>query len=520
VDDIQRLILEVVGEDKLKILTEQLSQEKQLLLDLAAGLRTNAINQATFDAGAQATAKTMAQLNQQINELQRNTRGASAQGLLQLQYIMDDLINTSGNWDRHIASISNNIPGLVQSAKGLGPIGEKIASWAGPIGIVATGLIALAPAAKAAWDAMSDGVPKEALDDLAERAKKLKSELDKLRASVTTEETETRKNFEGLLAGHTPDVERGIAAGLAASGTGAQLTREESMTNADVEAWVNAQYAKTYGKVAPGSQVDRARLQEIAERQAGQAQRRTAGGIRVNAENARIAGEMAAQIPTSAAVRQRVHGFAQASPNLFPHGFASDMAALEPDRMKADSDEADEWLEKTEGWAEAGKRRREARAIAKRKKAEADRKKKHDNDEVDRIVEHFSTTPNELDEATHREALRAQRDAQRELARQSTPAAQRQRQIGDYAARMSNYNDRTRSGLSDEQINSAATQAVQMVKQGANVNNALMAAFQGQVRQMIALQQQLQMQAARARALGMGPDQSGQYSYLPPALAY
>jgi hypothetical protein len=514
VDDIQRLILEVVGEEKLKILNEQLGQEKQLLLDLATGLRTNAISQAAFDQGAQATAKTMAQLNQQIRELQSNARGASAQGLLQMQYIMDDLINTSGNWERHLASISNNIPGLVQSAKGLGPIGDKIASWAGPIGIVATGLIALAPAARAAWEAISDGKPKEALDDLAERAKRVTDELKKLRESVTSEESETRKGYEGLMAGVTPDVERGIAAGLVASGSGAQMTAAES---GRLE---RARQDMRLARSEPAKQA--------AEEQMRNAQLEIQAGI--NKRNAQLAGEMAAQIPTNANIRQKVRGFAQAQPGVFPNGFASDMAALEPERMRSDEAEADAWEAQVNDWADQGKRRRErlarekrAKAEADRKKKEADRKKKHDNDEVDRIVEHFSTTGDELDTASHREAIRAQRD----LERQMTPAAQRRRKVDDYAQRMSDFNQRKGWGLGDDAIQRAASQAVDMVQNGANVNQALMSAFDGQIRKMQALSMQLQQQVgqinmmqARARGLGMGPDQSGQYSYLPPALGY
>ena len=51
-DQTDRLIIEVVGKDKLEALNTELAKEQKALKDLAEQLRTNAINQQQFDQAA------------------------------------------------------------------------------------------------------------------------------------------------------------------------------------------------------------------------------------------------------------------------------------------------------------------------------------------------------------------------------------------------------------------------------------------------------------------------------------
>lgn len=485
VDEVQRLILEVKGDDALKLLNNELAKEKEHLKDLRLlhGLEPVSAN---WELVVQSRQK-IADLNKEIANIGASSkRAASPAGLLQLQYVLDDLVNTSGNWERHLASISNNIPGLVTS------LGQG-AGVAGAVGLITTALIALAPAAAKAWEALSDSIPKEKLEEIAAAAKKVKDELDKIKASKTPEAETTQKGFEDLFAGHGEEIQSGIARALAQTGEGAQMTPAE---RARIErARQEMSLART----------DQSR--QLAQEEMTRARQEVQAAI--DARNAEAAGHLLGRAPMERGIRDRIRRLATAVPQAFPGGFAGDMMSMEPEVMEARDAEAEAFDRANQEYVERKRERRKAAAEAARKKA-AD----------DRLVDQLNRQGQEGDEHLRQAAEREGIQAQRELARAASPAAQRQRQADDYAARMSSFNQRNQTGLSDDQIQAAAAQAVQMVTAGANVNDALMAAFAGQIQQMQALRMRLQQQAARARALMMGSDFSGNFSQLPPALGY
>ena len=108
-------------------------------------------------------------LNQQIAQLDHGAKGlANPQSLLGLSYIFDDLANTTGGWERKLASIGNNIPGL--SCPSEKRDSREKRSTRRTHRARCHGIDRAAPLAKSAWDAIADGKPKEALDDLADRA--------------------------------------------------------------------------------------------------------------------------------------------------------------------------------------------------------------------------------------------------------------------------------------------------------------------------------------------------------------
>jgi hypothetical protein len=508
-DEIQNLILNVRGQDELARLNQQLDSESRILNQLAADFRQGNISQAQFDAGAQAMAGSIVGLNHQIAELDSRARGmGSPQGLLNLSYIFDDLANTTGGWERKLASISNNIPALLMSL-GKDGLQGKIAALAGPIGLVATALIALAPLAKAAWDSMSSDKPKEVLDEIAAAAKRVKDELDKLRGSESPEAAETRKGFEDLFAGRGKEIQGSIANALTATGRGEHMTPAEAaaagQTDAEIDAAVDADIRAQGAAGKAWAAAEKTQRKAIRDRQ------RSAAIERINKANVEEAGKLLGRAPNEIGARQTILALAQATPGNFSAGFAGDMRSMEADAIAARDAEAAAFEESNERYRELKRHRRDAA----KKRAEENRK-----------IDALNRQGEQGDEALARDAdrerrqdLRAGQQAQRDLNRDAA-IRQRRGPVDDFARRMWDFNQQNRAGLSDDQIQSAAAQAVQMVRAGANVNDALMSAFMGQMQQMQALQQRLQMQAARARGLMMGSDFSGNFSQIPPGLGY
>ncbi len=188
-DEVQRLLLQVVGQDKLQALNKELDAENKLLRDQAEQLRLGTINQVQFSNAVFSSASKAVALNTEIAKLTRETKNYS-QSALQLGYVIDDLANTSGDWTRKLAAISNNLPGLIMSL-GAG------AGLAGVLGIVGTALIALAPMAKAAYAAMTGNeaeLAKDKLKEIEDHLKKVRDEFAKLRDMPTgAEKTEAEK---------------------------------------------------------------------------------------------------------------------------------------------------------------------------------------------------------------------------------------------------------------------------------------------------------------------------------------
>ena len=199
-----------------------------------------------------------------------------------------------------------------------------------------------------------------------------------------------------MLAGHTPEVERGIAAGLASSGARAQMTAEEQQRIERARQDMNLARSDA-AKQAAAEQMRHAQLDIQG---------------RINKSNAQMAGEMAAQLPTNAKVRDRVRGFARSAANTFPKNFASDLAALEPDRMQSDSDEADAWLEQVADWSDQGKRRRARLAKEKRDKAD----EKHDRHAIAQAEAAEQRELDHIADQAAKKSLHEGQQAQRELA--------------------------------------------------------------------------------------------------------
>lgn len=109
-EEVRRLILEVVGEEKVRSLREQVDREKESLVQLTNTLSHLTAEQIASDKGVQTATLRMADLNQELRKLQtahRNVGLAALEGsraLEDLQY--------------GVAGVVNNIPGLVMALGG------------------------------------------------------------------------------------------------------------------------------------------------------------------------------------------------------------------------------------------------------------------------------------------------------------------------------------------------------------------------------------------------------------------
>ena len=104
-DEVQRLIMKVEGEEEIKRLNKQLEVQREEVVKLQAAQKAGGVG---FNpAQLQAAGAAMVQTTNQIKQLERSTKDYSYTGL-QLSYIFDDLANSTGGWERKLASISRD----------------------------------------------------------------------------------------------------------------------------------------------------------------------------------------------------------------------------------------------------------------------------------------------------------------------------------------------------------------------------------------------------------------------------
>ena len=171
-DQVDNLILNVQGKDKLESLNAELAKEQKALQELAAGLRTGAIAQAAFDAAAQTTAKNVLALEGQMKQL-AGSPGLGGNGILQASWAVQDFTSVLAGGQglgRAIASVQNNIPGLLMSLGMSGGI-------AGAVSLVSVGIGALLPLVEKMWGSLDN---KEAAESAKERLREIKAAADEV----------------------------------------------------------------------------------------------------------------------------------------------------------------------------------------------------------------------------------------------------------------------------------------------------------------------------------------------------
>ena len=507
VDEVQRLILKVEGEIELKRLNDQLEKEDAALKKLVAARATGG-GSGVSPAAVEAAASSVIKLNTEIGRLQNQFK-LSGSSALQLQYVLDDLVNTSGNWERHLASISNNIPGVVRSLGGS-------QGMAGAIGIVTTSLIALAPIVKEVWNYFSDDGPelaKEKLKELEQQAKKTHEAYLKLINHATAAESEEAANVAAILQDRPngENATKAIAAALSAGevefgmndderkefkrNAGALLSDEQIKAQATSAGtrYTDAGEVKSFDQAAADAESTRLfKARNAARTKDAEIRQRVAEKM---IEDAQVAG------PLGTKARARLIKTA-------PADIAAELRDNTADAIRAREQADDAFNAEQADWSE-----RRHKAL----KAKAKHNKESDAlTHLGKINEDLGNRDAERDQAAAaRETDRAYRESLQSMTRdrQTRP----QQQAEDMIRRRS-----TMTGLSptDEQVKQAASHAVELAGQGVATNDAALMAFRGMVQRAVDIERRLAQQRAEFQSesmrLQMGPDHTGNYSHMSP----
>jgi hypothetical protein len=489
VDEVQKLILQVEGQEKLKTLNEELAKERDFLEKLLVIQKQGVVGVNPQDI--RNAAERMVNLNTEIARLQTQTRGFG-QAALNLQYVLDDLTQTSGGWERKLASISNNVPGLVASL-GAG------AGLAGTIGLVSTALIALAPLAKAAWAALTEEGPelaKEQLKEIEDRIKKINDEFKKLAQKPTDFESQSAKAIGDFL-GQRPAAEKAeagilkVMAGDPSAGL-KEMTPDERKEFDDLQRRIK----RGVGEPMPPLIARRNELANIARQ-------RFARSLVTGATEAGPAGEKA---------RRTLQEIAQRNPGAFPTNFATHLAEMTPEALAAQEADGSKALDEHEEFGrrahEAGQKRRQNTAARNRAR-----------DDVKRRIERDTAAKNHQLEQQARAEDRGPAFADKQLADEARDSeapgeTDHQRQLRQARrASVSMSQDLGYGTPSADQADQLASAALSNMANGMNGQQAVWAAVMKKVEAINAAAQQFrQMQAQQL----MGSDNSGQFSLMTP----
>jgi hypothetical protein len=332
--------------------------------------------------------------------------GASGYGLMGASYALQDfvtVISMGGGFGRAMMSMANNITPVL-AAMGMG------AGLAGVMGTVFTLASAGAGVLEKYFTSMDSEVPEKLsakLEDAADRAKRLQSELDKILKSRPMAEKETAGLVESFFAESDPEqLLRGFGAAVGASPGGAKMTKEEAA----------GQQRAREGLARATLPGDRAYWNAVLS----DSQAKVGG--RLQEENRRAAGELIARAPTDATARRRLRELAAASPGGLPANFAAHLGELEPEAVAAQDADYDAFVGAGEDAIEAGKKRRKAESKGKkleefldrddaalRKQARGESKKRAD--QAEQLEEFLRRDDRALAAAARREKAQAGRDA-------------------------------------------------------------------------------------------------------------
>jgi hypothetical protein len=207
-DEVDNLILQVKGEAELKALNVQLEAEKRALTEAI-------VSHGQHDAATRASAAEVIRLTQEIGAL-AGKGGIGGGGILQASYAVQDFVSVlSGGQGlaRALASVQNNIPGLLMSLGATGGL-------AGIVSLASLAVGAFVPVLEKMWGGMDD---KERVQAAKERLKELQHQVEEThKAFLALEQAPTdseRTSAEGIKAflsqrPHADQAREAVAAGL------------------------------------------------------------------------------------------------------------------------------------------------------------------------------------------------------------------------------------------------------------------------------------------------------------------
>lgn len=187
-NEIQKIIFQFEGRQKLEELTAMLGKESAIMADLVERHKQGVLTSAQYAQQAKTTASAVGGYVHQIEALDKQLKAAAivsgrpaaqrAQGIQQLGYAVQDFVSTSGGMAQKFNSVTNNLQML---AAGFMPAG-----W----GFVAiTGFMAAIQVLFNNSDAIADwfnGIDAEKLKAQAKRVKELEKKSKELDAALET----------------------------------------------------------------------------------------------------------------------------------------------------------------------------------------------------------------------------------------------------------------------------------------------------------------------------------------------
>lgn len=235
-DEVRRLILDVIGEEKVRSLREQIDQEKESLLKLTATLGSLTPEEIARDKGVQVATIHLAEMNVELKKLEGSHRNLgyaaleASRGIEDLQY--------------GVGGIINNIPGLVMALGG----------GAGLTAAISITAVAVNQLVKHVFPEWEGGVKKikEEHEKLTGALKEQKEALDALEKAKATKE-----GVEGVVGAHREEMRKAVAAQLGAEGAA-----EEERLGAEMQR-VAAGPTDEFRQLMPGLQQRFARVRRM-----------------------------------------------------------------------------------------------------------------------------------------------------------------------------------------------------------------------------------------------------------------
>jgi hypothetical protein len=408
--------------------------------------------------------------------------------MLQLGYVMDDLVNTSGNWQRHLASISNNMPGVLMSL-GAG------AGLAGVLSMVYTGVVALSPVIKSTWDALIDPNAvsnEEHMARLADLTKKTASAFEQLRQAKSKSASASAGSTGELFAEAGADnLKRAVTETLTATGQAPTAQPQEYLPTPGEIAYAAATNWTTESRVKAAKDAANKRVQASLNKQLDD----RAMSIITGAQSG------------NADARGQLSFLATQNPGAFPIDFAGNLTRTSPQSI-AQQRAIDEMS------------KRDAAETQQAMKADAERERITKAANAERARQAAARFAEE--QRKEREAAQAETSIKHEIAKSSVDA--RQQRIAEAVDTLGMQNRQMAGGFSQEQIVRVARTANDMFEKGLNQGQELTAALQVELERSARLGQLADMQSRAAfqmRAVQnqrqMGADHTGDFSFLPPS---
>jgi len=499
-EEIQKLILQVEGDMRLRELNKELANEIKLMADLKALFAGMPQQAAVFDQQMALSTQKLNALGAEILKIQEADAQTGGEGGgggfkfrggmradLVLTHAFRSLADESTTLSEKLERVSQVTPWVLNMFGAGG-------AWVMGLALAATAVIELYTHWNDLMAALGNTAPREAakaIEEMADRTKKAIEEFKKSAGMPVGEEGEVTSVYKKMATGPGAEqLKAQLLQAIQATGAGAQVTEKEKAwwTNEtpdmtpDIKAIYVARRAEIMARITAEDTAQAQRI--ISETHAGK------------------------DLETREEARKRLAMLVGKAPKAFAPGFGADLEAMTPEGIERDTAASDA---AEEAFDAANQAWRAHKASQTQKRRERDQVQKQDAADMDegrkmqiRETERKGHEAQRFFDQHARELERADQQAER-----GRPLAQAQQAVGQ-AARGQGID------LSPAQTLDAAREALGAVSRGVDANTAILGSIADVINHSQQLQAKLQQQISAFREqqnrLGMGPDNSGQFS--------